>query len=89
MTGQPIPALITHEELDELVDVDPLRLRNEAYNLRHRAEQAEAAIARVRELAERFGVTDPGLQDEILAVLDDPPDAEQTLNSASEETGHA
>lgn len=35
-----------------------------------RAEKAEAAIARVRELAARLGVTDPGLRDELLAVLD-------------------
>lgn len=37
---------------------------------RKRAEKAEAAVARVRALAARWGTTDPGLRDELLAALD-------------------
>ncbi|MFC6080996.1 hypothetical protein [Sphaerisporangium aureirubrum] len=36
------------EELDELVDTDPIRLRDAAFEMRHRAEQAEAEVARLR-----------------------------------------
>lgn len=37
-----------------------------------------AAVARVRALAARWGVTDPGARDEILAALDGPAVSEQT-----------
>ncbi|MEU8199502.1 hypothetical protein AB0C10_37535 [Microbispora amethystogenes] len=51
--------LPTFDHLDELVDTDPLRLRDEAFALRARAGQAEAAIARVRDLAEDWKNTPP------------------------------
>lgn len=37
-----------HDRLDQLVDTDPIELRDQAYALLSRAEQAEATIERVR-----------------------------------------
>lgn len=49
-----------YEQLDELVDSDPIKLRDEAYALLARAEKAEAVIARARKAAEEMAATPPG-----------------------------
>lgn len=49
-----------------------LQRERETERVERDLETANATIARVRALAARLGVTDPGLQDEILAALDQP-----------------
>lgn len=64
--------LPTIDYLDELVDTDPAQLLTEAIALRARAQRAEAALARVQELAARWRhISDRriGPRTELLAAL--------------------
>lgn len=75
--------LPTVDELDELVDVDPIRLRDKALAMRAEAEHLRATLARVRSAMANTLLQGPNailvvrLAD-LRAALDGPDASEQT-----------
>lgn len=73
--------LPTYDYLDELVDTDPIQLRNEAYAMRVRVEQAEATIARVRERLDALIAAGFGAVTDTLRALRDMLNWEDDVSS--------